>query len=224
MLKKAVVLALVGSFALASCTTQNPYTGESQVSDTTIGAGAGALVGALGGLLVASGRSGPAKRNAALIGAGIGALTGGAIGNYMDRQQNELAEKLRSTGVSVTRAGDSIILNMPGNVTFATNESAINANFYNVLNSVAIVLNKYDQTIIDVYGYTDNTGSLEYNKQLSVKRATSVAQYLVSQGVISQRLIVEGFGPANPIASNDTPEGRAQNRRVEIKIVPYTGS
>jgi len=217
MLKKMVVLMSVGAF-LAACTTTNPYTGEQQISKTAGGAAIGAAAGALGGLFV--GGSSRAQRNAVLIGAGLGALAGGAVGNYMDRQEAELRAQLEGTGVSVTRAGDQIILNMPGNITFNTDQDAIKAQFYNVLNSVALVLNKYNQSLVDVFGHTDSTGSPAYNQGLSERRAFSVAQYLGGRGVDGRRISVIGYGASQPIASNATEMGRSQNRRVEIQIAP----
>lgn len=209
------ILGLALSVFLAGCQTTNPYTGEQQTSKTTIGAGLGALGGAAIGA-IAGGRKG------ALIGAGIGALTGGAVGNYMDRQEAALRQRLQNTGVSVTRQGDRIILNMPGNVTFNTDSSAITSNFYPVLNSVALVLNEYNKTYVDVVGYTDSTGSAAHNQTLSEQRAQSVAQYLNSQNVVAERFVVRGAGASSPIASNATAEGRAQNRRVEIELTPLT--
>jgi outer membrane protein OmpA-like peptidoglycan-associated protein len=199
---------------LAGCTT-NPYTGEQQVSKTGAGAGIGAAGGAVIGA-IAGGRKG------ALIGAGVGALTGGAVGYYMDQQEKKLREQLQGTGVSVTRDGDNIILNMPGNVTFATNSSDVSPGFYDVLNSVALVLKEFEKTLIDIAGYTDSTGSEEYNLKLSERRAQSVAQYLRAQGVSDLRIKTFGYGESNPIASNDTPEGRQQNRRVELTLIPLT--
>lgn len=217
MLKKLGILVLSGSF-LAACTTTNPYTGETQVSKTASGATIGAVAGALGGLMV--GGSSRAQRNAVLIGAGVGALGGGLIGNYMDRQEAELRAQLQGTGVSVTRYGDQIRLNMPGNITFNTDQDAVRQQFYPVLNSVAIVLKKFNKSLVDVGGFTDSTGSLQHNEDLSQRRALSVANYLNSQGIDGRRLSVQGYGPANPIASNGTAEGRSQNRRVEIQISP----
>jgi outer membrane protein OmpA-like peptidoglycan-associated protein len=210
-----LVIGLALSLVLAGCQTTNPYTGEQQTSKTTFGAGIGALGGAAIGA-IAGGRKG------ALIGAGIGALTGGAVGNYMDRQEAALRQRLQNTGVSVTRQGDRLILNMPGNVTFNTNSSAITGNFYPVLDSVALVLNEFNQTYIDVVGYTDSTGAAAYNQTLSEQRAQSVAQYLNSREVLRDRFVVRGAGQSSPIASNETPEGRTQNRRVEIELVPIT--
>ncbi len=220
-MKRLSIMLVAAAFALTACTSQDPYTGEEGVNNTTIGAGIGAVAGALGGYLIGKGSSDD-RRKRALIGAGVGALGGGAIGYYMDQQEAALRQRLRASGVSVTRVGENIILNMPGNVTFATDSSDVNARFYEVLNSVALVLQEYDRTLVDIYGHTDSTGSAQYNQQLSQRRAQSVAQYLVGQGVNGQRLLVQGMGETQPIATNDTAAGREQNRRVEIKISPLT--
>ncbi|MGF0539526.1 OmpA family protein [Agrobacterium sp. ES01] len=217
MIKKLPILALA-AFYLSACTTTDPYTGEQKVSNTAGGAVLGAALGAVGGAVVGGGGKG--SRNAALIGAGIGALAGGAIGNYMDRQEAELRAQLQGTGISVTRSGDSIILNMPSNITFASDQFAVMPNFYPTLNSVAIVLNKFNQTLVDINGHTDSTGSLQHNQELSQNRAQSVANYLFGQGLDPRRVSAVGFGPSQPIATNATPEGRAQNRRVEVQISP----
>ena len=206
----------VSIVALAGCTT-DPYTGERRVSRTAIGAGAGALAGAGVGALIGNHHG----RNAA-IGAGIGALGGAAVGGYMDHQAAKLRQELQGTGVSVTKVGNNIVLNMPGNVTFATDQSEVQASFYPVLNSVAKVLKEYEKTLVHVTGHTDSTGGYEYNMGLSQRRADSVSSYLAAQGVQSVRLQARGFGPDRPVAGNDTPEGRQQNRRVEIVLEPLT--
>lgn len=220
-LTKVVAMGVAASFALSACTSIDPYTGEQKTSNTTWGAGIGALAGAVGGYLIGGGNA-KDRRKSALIGAGIGALGGGAIGYYMDQQEASLRQRLQSSGVSVTRVGDQIILNMPGNVTFNTNSSDINARFYNVLDSVAIVLKEYDRTLVDIYGYTDSSGAADYNQRLSERRADSVAKYLVSRDITGQRLLIQGMGESNPIATNATAAGKAQNRRVEIRITPLT--
>ena len=219
MIKKFAILALCATY-LSACTTTDPYTGQQKVYNTAGGAAIGAAVGALGGLAV--GGSPVGRRNAALIGAGVGALAGGAIGNYMDQQESELRAQLQGTGISVTRVGDRIILNMPSNITFNTDQDAVLPQFYPTLNSVAIVLRKFDRTLVDINGHTDSTGSQAYNQGLSERRAMSVAGYLNSQGVDPRRVSAVGFGPNQPVASNATPDGRAQNRRVEIQISPLT--
>jgi outer membrane protein OmpA-like peptidoglycan-associated protein len=149
-------------------------------------------------------------------------LVGGGIGNYMDRQEQELRAQLQATGVSVTRVGDQIIINMPSNVTFATDQDQLNPGCFPVLDSVAVVLNKYPQTLLDIDGHTDSTGSAQYNQALSERRAVSVARYLTSRNVDSRRLLVVGFGEARPVAPNDTEQGTAANRRVEVRISPIT--
>ncbi len=213
-MKKQVAIVVAGAFFVAACST-NPYTGETQASKTGIGAGLGALVGGIGGAIVGG-------RNSTLIGAGVGALVGGGIGSYMDKQESELRERLRDSGVSVTRVGDDIILNMPGNVTFTSNSAELKPDFYEVLNSVSLVLNEYNRSIIDIEGHTDSDGPEQFNLDLSTRRARSVADYLTSQQVDRRRLKVIGIGEREPIASNRTARGKAQNRRVEIKIVPLT--
>jgi outer membrane protein OmpA-like peptidoglycan-associated protein len=214
--KRLLTMILVLTLAATACTT-NPYTGEQEASKTGIGAGIGAAGGAILGAIAGGG-----KRKNVLLGAGIGALAGGGAGYYMDKQDNELRAQLQNTGVSVTRDGDNIILNMPGNITFATGSSDINADFFAVLNSVALVVNKYEKTYIDIIGHTDNTGAAAMNQRLSEARANSVARYLESQKVLPARIVTSGMGMNNPIASNSTPEGRAQNRRVEIVLTPIT--
>jgi len=214
----------VGSLAVvllaSGCKTLDPYTGEEQTSKATKGAIIGAAAGAVVGL--ASGDDAVDRRQRALIGAGVGALAGGSIGHYQDRQEAELRAKLEGTGVSVTRIGDNITLNMPGNVTFATDSADLNADFFNVLNSVSKVLKEFDQTIVEVAGHTDNTGSDAYNEALSDRRASSVARYFESRNIASQRLLTIGMGESRPVADNGTPEGRQANRRVEITMVPLT--
>ena len=217
MYKKVALVALAATY-LTACTTTDPYTGEQKVSNTAGGAALGAGVGAVAGLLV--GNNPVQRRNAALIGAGIGALAGGAIGNYMDTQESELRAQLEGTGVSVTRMGDRIILNMPSNVTFATDRDQVIPPFYPTLDSVALVLRKFDKTLIDVDGHTDSVGNAGYNQDLSERRANSVANYLASRGVDPRRMSAVGYGLERPIASNASEIGRAQNRRVEIAISP----
>jgi outer membrane protein OmpA-like peptidoglycan-associated protein len=216
MQKIVATFLSISMLGLAACTT-DPYTGERRVSRTAIGAGVGALAGAGVGVLIGNHRG----RNAA-IGAGIGALSGAAVGGYMDLQAKKLREELAGTGVSVTKVGDNIVLNMPGNVTFATDQSDVKADFYPVLNSVAKVLKEYEKTLVHVTGHTDSTGGYEYNMGLSQRRADSVVSYLAAQGVQSVRLQGRGFGPDRPVADNGTPEGRQQNRRVEITLEPLT--
>ena len=213
-------LACSVSMAVTGCYTENAYTGDRQVSDTAKGAGIGAAIGVVAGLLM--GGDAAAHRKNALIAGGLGALAGGAVGNYMDKQQGELRTQLRGTGVSVTRIGNNITLNMPGNITFATNSADLNSNFFRVLDSVNIVLKKYEKTLIEVAGHTDNVGSDSDNQALSERRANTVAQYLEAHGLRSDRVITVGAGETRPVATNDTPEGRQANRRVELTLTPLT--
>jgi outer membrane protein OmpA-like peptidoglycan-associated protein len=217
---KRITLIVTVLFAIGACTTINPYTDEKQVSKVAIGTGVGAAGGAAIGLITASSKH---RQRNALIGAGIGAIAGGSVGYYMDVQEAKLRQQLRESGVSITRVGNQIFLNMPGNVTFRTNSADISADFYQVLNSVAVVLNEYKNTSIDVVGHTDSVGADDYNQRLSEQRARSVAEYLAGQGVLPARLLIAGRGKHQPIASNDTPEGRSQNRRVTLEIIPIEG-
>ena len=214
---KKTVLAVVATAFLASACTTDPYTGEQKISNTAGGAGIGALAGAALGTLA----GGDDRRNA-LIGAGVGAIAGGLVGAKMDQNEAELRAQLQGTGVSVTRVGNQIMLNMPSDVTFGVDQDAVRADFYPVLNSVALVLRKYNQTLVDVYGHTDSTGSDQHNYDLSQRRALSVANYLAGQGVDQRRFAVSGFGKTRPVATNATADGRAKNRRVEIQLSPLT--
>jgi len=205
------VIALTGAVALVGCTT-NPYTGEQQASKTaTYGAGAAAVCGLIGSM-----DSSKKARNAAL-GCGI---VGAGVGAYMDVQESKLRAQLEGTGVRVVREGDNIRLVMPGNITFETDSYNLRSNFYEVLNSVGLVLAKYADTSIRVSGHTDNTGSKQYNLTLSERRAQSVADYLVTRQVTRSRMFVQGVGFDQPIADNQTAQGRATNRRVELYILP----
>ncbi len=213
------IILVTSLLTLPACTTVNPYTGEKQTSKATEGSAIGGVVGAILGAATAS--KGHRVENA-LIGGGIGAIAGGGAGYYMDVQEAKLRQKLEGTGVRVARKGDEIYLIMPGDVTFATNSSDLNSRFFDVLDSVALVLQEYKSTLVTVAGYTDSTGSASYNQKLSERRATTVAMYLHSRGVVQQRLAAIGHGEDRPVASNDTSEGRAKNRRVEITLDPIT--
>lgn len=212
----ALALLLSGSLALAGCTT-NPYTGESQAGKSGIGAGLGAVLGAGVGMMSSSKKD---RGKGALIGAASGAALGGGIGYYMDVQEAKLRDKMRGTGVSVTRQGDNIVLNMPNNVTFDSSSSNLKPAGANTLTGVAMVLKEYPKTAVNVTGYTDSTGTRALNMRLSQQRAESVASALIVQGVEASRLRTQGLGPDNPVASNSTEAGKAQNRRVEITLTP----
>ncbi len=215
------VLTVIGVAILATgCQTLDPYTGEEQMSKASKGALIGAAIGAAVGL--ASGDDALERKQRALLGAGVGALAGGSVGYYMDRQEAKLRAELEGTGVSVTRIGDNITLNMPGNVTFATDSSDLNPAFFDVLKSVGKVVKEFDQTIVEVAGHTDSTGADAYNQSLSERRASTVSQYLGTRGVTAQRVITVGMGETMPVADNTTNTGRQANRRVEITMVPLT--
>ena len=161
-------------------------------------------------------------RKYAVMRAGVQAVAPESIGSYMDRQEASLREQLSGTDVVVTRIGETIILSMPGSATFSSGSSSVESSFVPVLDSVVIVLDEFNQTYIDVVGRTDSKGSEQNNKHLSEKRARSVASYFESREVISERVMADGMGEADPIAPNNTREGRAMNRRVEIKLKPVT--
>lgn len=208
---KKIISAIIMTTMLAACAT-DPYTGETKVAKTAWGAGIGTALGAGIGAL-AGGEKG------ALIGAGIGAASGAAAGGYMDYQAAKLRQELVGTGVQVKELNGQIYLIMPGNITFDTNEAYIKSSFQPVVVSIAKVLKEYDKTLIQVNGYTDNTGNNAINLPLSQRRANAVADFLKVQGVAANRIIATGYGAANPIASNATAAGREQNRRVEIVLI-----
>lgn len=211
--------AVLGSLLvlLAGCAT-NPETGQREMTKTGKGAAIGAAVGA-----VAGGASGGDRGKRAAIGAAAGAAVGAGVGKYMQAQEEKLRQQTAGTGVDVTRAGDNIILNMPGHVTFATNSADITPAFYATLDQVAQTIIDYPETVVQVAGHTDSTGSEAYNQQLSERRAAAVAQYLIGRGVASARISTVGYGETRPVASNDTEDGRRQNRRVEIVLSPAGG-
>ena len=208
---KKIILSLVAICFMSACAT-DPYTGESKVAKTAWGTGIGAAAGAGIGALVGG-------KKGALIGAGIGGATGAAAGGYMDIQASKLRQKLTGTGVQVARDGDNVRLIMPNSITFNTNESTIKTSANNVLDSVALVAKEYDKTRLQVIGYTDSTGNDKINQPLSERRAAAVANYLALRGVQGSRISSYGAGSSNPIASNTTAEGKAQNRRVEIMLI-----
>jgi len=207
---------------LNGCTTYDAYTGEEKTSNTAIGAGIGAGSALVISYLANKDKNAGERNRRLLRDAGIGAIVGGGVGYYMDSQEAKLRKQLRGTGVSVVRDGDNINLVMPGNITFASNGRNLKSDFYEVLNSVALVLEEFEKTIIVVAGYTDSQGSESYNQQLSEDRAKAVADYLKTKKITPARFEIVGFGERNPIADNSTAEGRAQNRRVELTLLPIT--
>lgn len=217
---KIMGAAALGAIMLTAACTTNPETGNRRISKAAIGGVAGAVGGYFLGDLV----GGKRDRTEKIVGAGIGAVAGAGIGAYMDAQEKKLREETAGTGVDVIREGDNLMLRMPSGITFAYDRADVQTQFQPVLNDVAKVLKDYPSTYIDVYGHTDSDGSDAYNQGLSERRAQSVANYLSMQGVQSARVATRGFGETQPIGSNATAEGKAQNRRVEIKIVPVTQS
>ena len=217
---KSALIGLVASGALvttAACTT-DPETGERRISKAAIGG----IGGALGGYLLGDLVGGRRDRTEKIIGAGIGGIAGAGIGAYMDKQERDLRARTAGTDVQVIRQGDDLLLNIPSGINFAYNSAAVQPQFQQTLDRVASVLGEYNRTYIDVYGHTDSTGSDAYNQGLSERRATAVADYLSTHGVQRERIGTRGFGETQPIATNETEEGRAANRRVEIKIVPIS--
>ena len=216
--KAFVALVAASAVALGGCTAMQDVATSPEKENTRKGAGYGAAAGAVIGLLT----GGNDKFEAAMIGAAAGALAGGAVGYYMDKQEAKLREQMAGTGVDVVRNGDNITLDIPGGVTFAFDSATLNSQFYPVLDKVSATLAEYDKTIIEVAGHTDSVGSDQYNQQLSERRANSVAAYLAGRDVDRSRMVTVGAGEAHPVATNETDAGRAQNRRVEITIVPVT--
>ena len=215
-------VALSTVISLSACTTFDPYTGEEKTSKTAKGAGIGAGAALVLSYLANKDKSSGERNKRMLRDAGIGAIAGGGVGYYMDTQEAKLRKQLRNTGVSVQRDGNNINLIMPGNITFSTASSSLKSEFYEVLDSVALVLEEFDKTIIAVAGYTDSQGSESYNQNLSEQRASSVASYLKDKKVNPARFEIIGFGERNPIADNQTAAGRSLNRRVELTLVPIT--
>ena len=218
MKKSRIVVASVAAvsmLSLSACVT-DPNTGQRYASRTAIGAGAGAGLGYLLGSII----GGDAAR---IIGAGIGGVAGGVVGRQMDQQIKELDEATAGTGIDVseTPQGDGILVSLP-DVTFAVDSTTISPNMRTALDSVAQSMVTYPNSLIDVMGHTDSTGSDQYNLDLSRRRAESVATYLTSRGVSRARVETIGYGEQYPVADNSTPEGRAQNRRVEIRITPVS--
>lgn len=217
-MKKIISLLLLSLLVFTACKSVDPYTGEKKVNNKSKGAATGAIVGGIiGGL--ANGKDG------ALAGAAVGGLGGLAYGAYLDKQEAELREELKGTGVKVIRDKNTgkLSLILPGNLTFASSSSSIKDDFKKVLESISKVTNKYKKTKLEVVGYTDNTGKYDMNMSLSRDRASSVRDYLVFRGVASNRMLTEGKGPENPVAPNDTKDGREQNRRVEIAFMEIPG-
>lgn len=218
-----VMVPLAAAILLAGCASQSPYGGQNnggqtQRSKTGVGTGIGAVVGAAAGAL--SGDGSTSRRDRALIGAAVGAAAGAGVGAYMDRQENQLREGLQGSRIEVDRRGDDIVLNMPSSVTFGFDSAQLTGQAQSALNEVSNVLRQYTDTRVNIAGHTDSTGDANYNQQLSERRAQSVGNYLGQSGVSSSRLNPVGYGESQPVASNNSDAGRAQNRRVEITLTP----
>lgn len=211
LFKSATLLVTVAALGLSGCVTNAQ--GERTVSKTatygTLGAVTCGIIGAIT-------HDSKGARNSALACGAIGA----GVGGYMDYQEKKLREQLANTGVEVARDGNQIKLTMPENVTFATGRYDLSATAQNSLNGAAQTLATYVDTTLTIVGHTDSTGSDAINNPLSQNRAVAVAQYLQSKGVAASRMTTVGRGSTQPIATNATAEGRAQNRRVEILINP----
>ena len=220
-----LIIAATAAAILSGCAGQNPYTDQGQgsqgggISNTAKYGGLGALAGAVAGAAIGHDNRG----KGALIGAAVVGAASAGYGYYADRQEKALRESMANTGVEVQRQGDQIKLIMPGNITFATDSSAIAPSFYAPLNNLAGSFKQFNENTIEIVGYTDSTGSRQHNMDLSLQRAQAVSTYLSSQGVDAARLSVRGAGPDQPIASNADANGRAQNRRVEVNLKPIPG-
>jgi outer membrane protein OmpA-like peptidoglycan-associated protein len=209
-MKKTMIAVALSTFIISGCATN--------ASNTQKGAGIGAVIGALVGK-----GTGDNDKSRYIWGAALGALAGSAVGNYMDKQEVVFREELANSGVEVYREGDSIRLSIPGNITFPSGKAAIVTSFYPILEDVAKVLNRYEKTKLSVEGHTDSVGDANYNRQLSIQRANSVANYLQGTGVSANRLQTLGMGESQPISGNDNVQGRQENRRVELRIIPLQG-
>lgn len=216
---KIAAALLIAALPVTACTT-NPETGEKRISKTAIGG----IGGALGGYLLGDLIGGRRDRTEKILGAGIGAVAGAGVGYYMDQQEKKLRQQTAGTGVEVVRDGDQLVLDMPSEVTFATGSANLSPEFRTTLDKVGATLTEYEKTYVDVMGHTDSVGTDAYNQTLSEQRASTVADYLAGRGVQRARLATKGYGESQPKASNTTEEGRSQNRRVEIRLVPVTAS
>lgn len=210
---RQTAFALAAASLLAACAENNTGVGQ----NTAVGAVLGGAVGAVTGALVTK-----KDRRGALIGAGVGAVAGAAIGNYLDRQQQDLERNLEGTGATVSNNGEELLVNLPAGVTFGFDSARIQPQFFDPLARVANTLNQYESSLIDVIGHTDSTGSDSYNQDLSQRRADAVASFLRNRGVLSQRIVAYGVGESQPVASNSDEFGRSQNRRVELRITPIS--
>jgi outer membrane protein OmpA-like peptidoglycan-associated protein len=214
-LNKVLIAAIAGTTALSACVQPGMY------NDPNAQAKGGALMGAMAGAaLGAASNNGGNTTDRMLGGAVIGGLLGGGVGAVLDRQSAELRQQIHTPGVQIINEGNRLRVVMPEGILFATNSASVNPAIYNDLNSVAMSLNRYPNSMVQVVGHTDNTGTAAYNMDLSQRRAGAVAGLLQSAGVAPSRIAAIGQGENQPVASNLTTAGKAQNRRVEIIIIP----
>ncbi|MEG3177187.1 OmpA family protein [Sphingomonas sp. RB3P16] len=219
----ATTTLLATLLATTSCATA-PERRPQSVSEPVSEPAGGGIGGTLGGYILGDVVGGRRERTAKIARAGIGGIPGAGIGAYMDAQEADMRARTLGTDVRVTRQGDDLILTIPSELTFAYKSDSVAPGFQRTLDQLAAVLQTHERSFVDVYGHTDSTGSDGYNQALSERRARAVAAYLMGHGVNAARLATKGFGRTQPIAANETPEGQAANRRVEIKIVPIADS
>ena len=210
----SLMAAAVSVVALAACQAPVPgQTTENTQQAALIGAGLGAVIGA------ATGSNRGERLENAAIGAALGGGLGAIAGNNLDRQEAELRQQL-GNNATINNTGSQLVVTLPQDILFATDSATVSAALQADLRNVAPSMNRYPDTRINIIGHTDNTGAAAYNQQLSQRRAAAVASILINAGVSSNRINAVGRGEDQPVASNLTAEGRAQNRRVEIIITP----
>ncbi len=213
-MKKIIISLSTVAFALSGCTTMT----ETQKTTGT-GAGIGAVAGAVIGATTAGGNKGKSAATGAVIGAAVGAGGGYLWSKHMEKQKAEMEQATQGTGVSVSQTADNQLkLDIPSDVSFDTNRYEIKSNLRPILDRFATTLNQNPVTTVTIIGHTDNTGTDAINNPLSVNRAASTRDYLVARGVVTSRIAIDGRGSREPIADNNTSEGRAKNRRVEIFV------
>ncbi len=216
-MNKLMCMTLASSL-LAGCSSMQNENGD--LNNAATYGGLAAVAGGLAGALIGHDNRG----QAALIGAAVAGTAAAGYGYYVDKQEAELRESMKNSGVQVERNGDELKIVMPGAITFATGQAEIQPTFQYTLNQLAGSFREFQNSDLIITGHTDSVGSYETNQLLSVRRADSVSQYLRSNGIESTRLQTIGAGASSPIAPNDTADGRALNRRVEIKLMPRSGS
>lgn len=209
--------ALCGVLALGACNDQVAQSGPGGLDKTQRGAAIGAGLGAVLG--AATGRSGD-RVEAAIKGAAVGGAAGAGIGYSIDRQEADLRQAINNDNVGITNTGDRLIVTLPQDITFATDSFAVRPDLQRDLRAVAGNLQAYPNSTIQIVGHTDSDGDAGYNQTLSERRANAVADILLSAGVPYNRIQTFGRGESQPVASNLSPQGKAQNRRVEIVILP----